>query len=158
VVWCTEKGETEVQPLRRESGSTACFDQVKSCLILKYVKPDDRVFDLAMGKGGDLPKWKRAKIGSYFGADIARDSVQEHARTRYNQVCLALSYLLPHTTAVLLSARPHVDGSMRRVKRQFDVCLRERYLLGMDIHGAWLPVEAKRSSLVSGGLPVCPRS
>jgi hypothetical protein len=83
--------------------------QVKSCLILKYVKPDDRVFDLAMGKGGDLPKWKRARIGSYFGADIARDSVQEHARTRYNQVrnnsslSLSLSLFLSLTLTLSLS-------------------------------------------------------
>jgi hypothetical protein len=84
-------------------------------LILKYVKEGDRVFDLAMGKGGDLPKWKRAKIGSYFGVDIARESVQEHARTRYNQVCCRPCFP-PHDL-------PPLDRDRRRlVPMRMDPC------------------------------------
>lgn len=35
---------------------------VKSILIRRYVKPDDIVFDMGGGKGGDLKKFKYAKI------------------------------------------------------------------------------------------------
>ena len=40
------------------------------------------VFDICCGKGGDLLKWKNAKIGHYVGADLAESSV-EAAANRY---------------------------------------------------------------------------
>lgn len=43
------------------------------------------VLDLACGKGGDLQKWKKAQIRSWFGIDIAEESVEE-ARRRYKDM------------------------------------------------------------------------
>jgi mRNA (guanine-N7-)-methyltransferase len=37
------------------------------------------VLDLACGKGGDVGKWKRGKIGRYLGVDIARMSLVDAA-------------------------------------------------------------------------------
>ncbi|KAK9089585.1 hypothetical protein Scep_028667 [Stephania cephalantha] len=49
---------------------------IKSVLIRIYARRGDAVLDLACGKGGDLIKWDKAKIGYYVGIDIAEGSVQ----------------------------------------------------------------------------------
>ncbi|XP_071736643.1 mRNA cap guanine-N(7) methyltransferase 1-like [Rutidosis leptorrhynchoides] len=56
---------------------------IKSVLIQLYAKKGDSVLDLACGKGGDLIKWDKAKIGYYVGIDIADGSIED-CRTRYN--------------------------------------------------------------------------
>ncbi|KAK4794753.1 hypothetical protein SAY86_012747 [Trapa natans] len=56
---------------------------IKSVLIQLYARPGDAVLDLACGKGGDLIKWDKAKIGYYVGIDIADGSIED-CRTRYN--------------------------------------------------------------------------
>ncbi|KAK4439861.1 cap guanine-N7 methyltransferase 1 [Sesamum alatum] len=56
---------------------------IKSVLIQLYTKKGDAVLDLACGKGGDLIKWDKAKIGYYVGIDIADGSIED-CRTRYN--------------------------------------------------------------------------
>ncbi|KAG9153818.1 hypothetical protein Leryth_005943 [Lithospermum erythrorhizon] len=56
---------------------------IKSVLIQLYAKKGDAVLDLACGKGGDLIKWDKAKIGYYVGIDIAEGSIED-CRTRYN--------------------------------------------------------------------------
>jgi mRNA (guanine-N7-)-methyltransferase len=59
------------------------YKQIKSVLIQLYARPDDAVLDLACGKGGDLIKWDKARIGYYVGIDIAEGSIED-CRTRYN--------------------------------------------------------------------------
>ncbi|WOL04538.1 mRNA cap guanine-N7 methyltransferase 1-like [Canna indica] len=56
---------------------------IKSVLIQLYARPKDIVLDIACGKGGDLIKWDKAKIGYYVGVDIAEGSIKD-CRTRYN--------------------------------------------------------------------------
>ncbi|XP_072969552.1 mRNA cap guanine-N(7) methyltransferase 1 isoform X1 [Typha angustifolia] len=56
---------------------------IKSVLIQLYARRGDSVLDLACGKGGDLIKWDKAKIGYYVGVDIAEGSIRD-CRTRYN--------------------------------------------------------------------------
>ncbi|XP_027355376.1 mRNA cap guanine-N7 methyltransferase 1 isoform X2 [Abrus precatorius] len=56
---------------------------IKSVLIQLYARRGDAVLDLACGKGGDLIKWDKAKIGYYVGIDIAEGSIKD-CRTRYN--------------------------------------------------------------------------
>ena len=58
---------------------------MKSTLIQTVTKKDDRVMDLACGKGGDLGKFKKAEIGYYCGIDIALESVRRDAIQRYNK-------------------------------------------------------------------------
>ncbi|KAL5221757.1 hypothetical protein ABZP36_026470 [Zizania latifolia] len=57
--------------------------QIKSVLIQLYARPGDCVLDLACGKGGDLIKWDKAKVGYYVGVDIAEGSIKD-CMTRYN--------------------------------------------------------------------------
>ncbi|XP_043690404.1 mRNA cap guanine-N7 methyltransferase 1-like isoform X1 [Telopea speciosissima] len=56
---------------------------IKSVLIQLYAHRADFVLDLACGKGGDLIKWDKAKVGYYVGIDIAEGSIED-CRTRYN--------------------------------------------------------------------------
>uniref|UniRef100_A0A0E0EIN8 mRNA cap guanine-N(7) methyltransferase n=1 Tax=Oryza meridionalis TaxID=40149 RepID=A0A0E0EIN8_9ORYZ len=56
---------------------------IKSVLIQLYAHPGDCVLDLACGKGGDLIKWDKAKVGYYVGVDIAEGSIKD-CMTRYN--------------------------------------------------------------------------
>ncbi|XP_066369433.1 mRNA cap guanine-N7 methyltransferase 1-like isoform X1 [Miscanthus floridulus] len=56
---------------------------IKSVLIQLYARPGDCGLDLACGKGGDLIKWDKAKVGYYVGVDIAQGSIKD-CMTRYN--------------------------------------------------------------------------
>lgn len=49
---------------------------VKSALIKSVSKPGDTLIDLAVGKGGDWPKWINSKFKFVFGIDISRDNIQ----------------------------------------------------------------------------------
>ena len=49
---------------------------VKSHLIKSVAKPGSTLIDLAVGKGGDWPKWIDAKLKFVFGIDVARDNIQ----------------------------------------------------------------------------------
>lgn len=47
--------------------------------------PGAKVLDIGCGKGGDLNKWKQARISLYVGMDIAATSIDQ-ARERYNMM------------------------------------------------------------------------
>ncbi|KAL8167431.1 hypothetical protein V2J09_008930 [Rumex salicifolius] len=47
---------------------------IKSVLIQLYTRSGHVILDLACGKGGDLIKWDKARIGYYVGIDIAEGS------------------------------------------------------------------------------------
>jgi SAM-dependent methyltransferase len=56
---------------------------VKNFLITGVSKPGGILIDLAVGKGGDFPKWIQAKLKFVFGIDISRDNIQN----RMNGIC-----------------------------------------------------------------------
>ena len=54
---------------------------IKSILIAKYCpEPYASIFDLACGKGGDIPKWKRKNPNLFILGDISFDSLREAYR------------------------------------------------------------------------------
>ena len=48
---------------------------VKSRLITGIAKQDDNLIDYAVGKGGDIPKWKQARLKFVLGIDVAQDNI-----------------------------------------------------------------------------------
>ncbi len=56
---------------------------IKTSLIRTVAKPGTTLIDLAVGKGGDWPKWIDAKLKFVFGVDISRDNIQN----RLNGAC-----------------------------------------------------------------------
>jgi hypothetical protein len=59
---------------------------VKSKLITSVSNRGDTLIDYAVGKAGDLAKWKHAKLGFVFGIDISKDNIMNQldgACTRY---------------------------------------------------------------------------
>ena len=49
---------------------------VKKSLLNSVAKRGDTLIDLAVGKGGDFPKWIGANLKFVFGIDISRDNIQ----------------------------------------------------------------------------------
>lgn len=49
---------------------------VKKSLLNSIAKRGDTLIDLAVGKGGDFPKWLNANLRFVFGIDISRDNIQ----------------------------------------------------------------------------------
>ena len=60
---------------------------IKSVLISTYVHPEDNVFDLCCGRGGDLQKFEKANVAFLFGVDISEEAINE-ARKRYESMSM----------------------------------------------------------------------
>ena len=56
---------------------------VKKILISSVAKPGGTLIDLAVGKGGDFPKWIDAKLRFVLGVDISRDNIQNRMNGAY---------------------------------------------------------------------------
>jgi hypothetical protein len=56
---------------------------VKKYLINTVAKPGGTLIDLAVGKGGDFPKWIDTKLKFVFGVDLSRDNIQNRMDGAY---------------------------------------------------------------------------
>uniref|UniRef100_A0A6C0BWK7 mRNA (guanine-N(7))-methyltransferase n=1 Tax=viral metagenome TaxID=1070528 RepID=A0A6C0BWK7_9ZZZZ len=59
---------------------------VKNSLIMNLSNPGDTLIDYAVGKAGDLNKWKMAKLSFVLGVDVSQDNIenkQDGACVRY---------------------------------------------------------------------------
>jgi hypothetical protein len=59
---------------------------VKAALIYEMSKAGDALIDFAVGKAGDLHKWKESGLSFVYGIDISRDNIENPANgacTRY---------------------------------------------------------------------------
>lgn len=71
-MWWADNARPEVGVERREFspiiGLKKFNNWIKSVLIGKFAhRPRGKVLDVGCGKGGDLNKWKQARIGLYVG-------------------------------------------------------------------------------------------
>jgi mRNA (guanine-N7-)-methyltransferase len=56
-------------------------NDAKRALLGLFVRPGDRLLDLACGRGGDVHKWRALRAGSVLGLDVSGASIEE-ARAR----------------------------------------------------------------------------
>lgn len=49
---------------------------IKHILINNVSKPDDTLIDFAVGKAGDLNKWKTSRLSFVFGIDVSKDNIE----------------------------------------------------------------------------------
>ncbi|CAG8696119.1 17005_t:CDS:2 [Cetraspora pellucida] len=64
---------------------------IKSVIIGKYVGANSTVLDIGCGKGGDLLKWKAAKISALVGLDLSDVSI-DHAKNRWENLNIRDKY------------------------------------------------------------------
>jgi len=63
---------------------------VKKKLILGVSNPENTLIDYAVGKGGDLSKWRQGKLAMVLGIDLSRDNISgatDNACMRYLKEC-----------------------------------------------------------------------
>lgn len=84
-------------------------NEIKRCLIARFSGP--RLLDLACGRGGDLQKWRDAKVEYAKGIDISASEIEE-ARGRYHN--------LPGGSKRPLVAEFEVSSTLGTVPNQID--------------------------------------
>ena len=130
---------------------------VKSALIKSVSKPGDTMIDLAVGKGGDWPKWINSKLKFVFGIDISRDNIQNRMdgacarylnyKKRYNVMPSALfvngnsSVNIRKTTGIL------VDKDKQITRAVFGQGPKDAKVLGQGVY--------KNYGIASEGFDVC---
>ena len=80
---------------------------VKKLLITGMTKPGNTLIDLAVGKGGDFPKWIDAKLKFVFGVDLSRDNIQNRMNGAYAR------YLTYRKSFKVMPAALFVNGDSR---------------------------------------------
>lgn len=108
----------------KNSGTRALRDFhnlfVKKLLITNVSKRGDTLIDLAVGKGGDIPKWINAKLKFVFGIDISRDNIQNNL----NGACAR--YLNYHKQFRVMPKALFVNGNSSVNIRNTDGILSEK--------------------------------
>jgi SAM-dependent methyltransferase len=130
---------------------------VKYHLIKSISKPGNTLIDLAVGKGGDWPKWIKAKLKFVFGVDISRDNIQNRLdgacarylenKKRYNVMPSALfvngnsSVNIRKTTGIL------IDKDKQITRAVFGQGPKDEKILGKGVY--------KNYGIASEGFDIC---
>ena len=96
---------------------------VKRKLIMSVARPGNTLIDLAVGKGGDLPKWIAAKLGFVFGIDYSKDNL-EH---KFDGVCAR--YLDIKRVKRNIPDAVFIHGDSSKELRSGQAAISERYRL-----------------------------
>jgi hypothetical protein len=96
---------------------------VKRKLIMSVARPGNSLIDLAVGKGGDLPKWVAAKLGFVFGIDYSKDNL-EH---KFDGVCAR--YLETKKRKRNIPEAIFIHGDSSKEIRSGQAAISERYRL-----------------------------
>eukprot|EP00250_Pteridium_aquilinum_P032847 c4794_g1_i1 orf=283-1377(+) len=117
---------------------------IKSVLVQSYTKKGDSAIDIACGKGGDLIKWDKAKIGYYVGIDLAEGSIED-ARTRYNGDASHMKRRNPYSFPARLICADcftvHLDEVLQD-EAPFDICSCQ-----FALHYSWATEDLARVAL-----------
>ena len=116
---------------------------VKRKLIMSVARPGHTLIDLAVGKGGDLPKWIAAKLGFVFGIDYSKDNL-EH---KFDGVCAR--YLDVKRNKRNIPDAIFIHGDSSKEIRAGQAAISERYRL---ITRAIFGEGAKDASLLGRGV------
>lgn len=116
---------------------------VKRKLILSVARPGNSLIDLAVGKGGDLPKWIAAKLGFVFGIDYSKDNL-EH---KFDGVCAR--YLDIKKKKRNIPDAIFIHGDSSKEIRSGQAAISERYRL---ISRAIFGEGAKDTSILGRGV------
>ena len=116
---------------------------VKRKLIMSVARPGNTLIDLAVGKGGDLPKWIAAKLGFVFGIDYSKDNL-EH---KFDGVCAR--YLDIKRTKRNIPDAVFIHGDSSKEIRTGQAAISERYRL---ITRAIFGEGAKDASILGRGV------
>jgi hypothetical protein len=116
---------------------------VKRKLIMSVARPGQTLIDLAVGKGGDLPKWIAAKLGFVFGIDYSKDNL-EH---KFDGVCARYLDVKKRKRNIPEAIFIHADSS--KEVRSGQAAISERYRL---ISRAIFGEGAKDASLLGRGV------
>lgn len=116
---------------------------IKRKLIMSVARPGNTLIDLAVGKGGDLPKWIAAKLGFVFGIDYSKDNL-EH---KFDGVCAR--YLDIKKTKRNIPDAIFIHGDSSKEIRGGQAAISERYRL---ITRAIFGEGAKDASLLGRGV------
>jgi hypothetical protein len=116
---------------------------VKRKLIMSVARPGNSLIDLAVGKGGDLPKWVAAKLGFIFGLDYSKDNL-EH---KFDGVCAR--YLDTKKRKRNIPDAVFIHGDSSKEIRSGQAAISERYRL---ISRAIFGEGAKDASILGRGV------
>jgi len=116
---------------------------VKRKLIMSVARPGQTLIDLAVGKGGDLPKWIAAKLGFVFGIDYSKDNL-EH---KFDGVCAR--YLDTKKRKRNIPDAIFIHGDSSKEIRAGQAAISERYRL---ISRAVFGEGAKDASVLGRGV------
>ncbi|NBO72417.1 hypothetical protein EBV26_18360, partial [bacterium] len=116
---------------------------VKRKLIMSVARPGQTLIDLAVGKGGDLPKWIAAKLGFVFGIDYSKDNL-EH---KFDGVCAR--YLEMKKRKQNIPDAIFIHGDSSKEIRTGQAAISERYRI---ISRAIFGEGAKDASILGRGV------
>lgn len=116
---------------------------VKRKLIMSVAQQGQTLIDLAVGKGGDLPKWIAAKLGFVFGIDYSKDNL-EH---KFDGVCAR--YLDTKKRKRNIPDAVFIHGDSSKEIRTGQAAISERYRI---ISRAIFGEGAKDASILGRGV------
>ena len=93
---------------------------VKRKLIETVCKKGDTLIDLAVGKGGDLHKWRGVELKFVFGIDISRDNIEN----RKDGVCARYLYMKMKEPNIMDAL--FVQGNSTKHVRSGDACFTDK--------------------------------
>jgi hypothetical protein len=116
---------------------------VKRKLIMSVARPGQSLIDMAVGKGGDLPKWVATKLGFVFGIDYSKDNL-EH---KFDGVCAR--YLDTKKRKRNIPDAVFIHGDSSKEIRSGHAAISERYRI---ISRAIFGEGAKDASILGRGV------